>query len=432
MNNLQEMSAPSKVEDLVEELLIDIKDLEPEPAFVQCCIYRVPKKIRSTNEKFYTPQLISIGPFHYGDKKLADMEEKKKRYMKQFLQRITSDNRDKILTFIKDNEHRIRNCYAEIFTLESHKFVMMIMYDAIFIIELFVRNKSRRNRASDSLLATAAGRHTLCKDLELLENQLPFFVLEEIYMLANLSGPQTPTFMELSCSFFSFFTNLKLATLPGKVEIKHFCTWRRITLLKGYPNSVLESKGWIKDLPSAVKLHESGVHFKRVDRECLLDIKFATVKRLIPFFRKHELQIPRLELYDNTEFQLRNIMALEQCCYTWDSPVCNYIKIMDSLINTEKDVDLLVAKGIISSQLGNHASVVHMFYKLNKNIHLSLSSSYKCCEDLKAHYNNRWNRRKATLRSVYFSSPWRGAGSLAAIVLLLFTVIQTVCSIMQV
>ncbi|XP_031272040.1 putative UPF0481 protein At3g02645 isoform X2 [Pistacia vera] len=426
------MSAPVKVEDLVEELLIDTKDLEPEPGFFQCSIYRVPKKIRSTNEKFYTPQLISIGPFHHGDTKLADMEEKKKRYMKQFLQRITSEKRDKILTFIKDNEQKIRNCYAEIFPLESHKFVMMIMYDAIFIIELFVKNKSRRDRASDALLATAAGRHTLCKDLELLENQLPFFVLDEIYMLVNFNSPQVPTFMELSCLFFGFFKNLKLTRLPSKVEIKHFCTWRRITLLKGYPNSVLESKGWIKDLPSAVKLHESGVHFERVDRECLLDIKFASIKRLIPFFKKYEVQIPRLELYENTECQLRNIIALEQCRYTWDSPVCNYIKIMDSLINTEKDVDLLVAKGIISNQLGNNASVIRMFNKLNENIHLSLSSSYKCCEDLKAHYNSRWNKRKATLRSVYFSNPWRSAGTVAAIILLLLTVIQTICSIMQV
>ncbi|XP_044476533.1 putative UPF0481 protein At3g02645 [Mangifera indica] len=433
MNTLQENSGTFKVQDLVEELQIGIENLKPEPLFFKCSIYRVPEKIRCTKENAYTPQLVSIGPLHNRQHThLVDMEETKKRYMKSFLGRISTEKRDKILAFIMKNEQEIRNCYVETSKLDSKEFVMMIMYDAIFIIELFLRSKSGRDRASDSLLAITAIRRTLCIDLELLENQLPYFVLEEMYKLANLVGRQIPcSFMELSRSFFGYFSKQSLA-IPRGFTVKHFCTWRRNTLLEGYRSSVLESKGWITDLPSAVKLKESGVRFKSVEGECLLNIKFEPVKGLIPCFKKYELQIPRLEIFHSTERQLRNIVALEQCSFPLDTPVCNYIKIMDYLIDTEKDVDLLVGKGVISNHLGDNASVAKMFNRLTENIHLSISSSFKCCEDLKAHYNNPWNKRKATLKSVYFSNPWRGAGTLAAIALLLFTAIQTICSTMQV
>ncbi|CAL2240902.1 unnamed protein product [Prunus armeniaca] len=51
------------------------------------CIYRVPNKLRKVNEAAYTPQLISIGPFHHGKPELKDMENHKKKYCENFLAR---------------------------------------------------------------------------------------------------------------------------------------------------------------------------------------------------------------------------------------------------------------------------------------------------------------------------------------------------------
>lgn len=117
------------------QLLINIKHkLEPAPS---CSIYRVPRSLRILNAKAYTPQIISIGPLHYGKEELVDMEKQKNRYMESFLNRITIEQWDQILTFIKDNEQHIRNCYEETFNLGSTEFVGMILYDAVFIMELF-------------------------------------------------------------------------------------------------------------------------------------------------------------------------------------------------------------------------------------------------------------------------------------------------------
>ncbi|XP_044475391.1 UPF0481 protein At3g47200-like isoform X2 [Mangifera indica] len=421
-NRNMEMTAAYK-QDLVKELLNDTDEsLKLECIRGQCSIYRVPKKIRSVNEQVYTPEVISVGPLHHDKKELSHME-KKKKYVKSFFRQIQTEKKkkiDKILSFIEDNEKRICDCYAEAFSLESHEFVTMILYDSIFILEIFLRVSL--DDASDILLLdTPAAVNTLWTDLQLFENQLPYFVLKKIYKLASVDT-SLPPFMDLCVNFFGKFMGVRLSTSTVD-KVKHFTDWRRISLLEGY--SSVSDKNWVSDLPCAVKLHESGLKFKCIEIETgqsVLDIKFEA----------NELQIPRLDVFDSTECLLRNIMALEQCLYRENAQVCNYVELMDYLINDETDVELLIGSGIISNHMGDDASVATMFNKLNQHIPKSKSSYHNLSEQLKEHYNNPWNRAKTTLKRVYFSNPWRSTATVAAIILLFLTIIGTICSILQV
>ena len=56
-------------------------------------IYRVPHHLRKLNDEAYTPQVISIGPFHRENAILQTMQGLKEEYSKRFLQRITVENR---------------------------------------------------------------------------------------------------------------------------------------------------------------------------------------------------------------------------------------------------------------------------------------------------------------------------------------------------
>ncbi|XP_031251415.1 putative UPF0481 protein At3g02645 [Pistacia vera] len=352
------MSNSTENNDMVDEVLIDIEEhSQAEPTANECCIYRVPFKIRRMKADDYTPRLISIGPLHHGKKELADMENKKKRFMKCFRDETNDQKLDEISTFIKNNERGIRHSYAEISKLNSLRYRLMIMYDAIVIIGFFVR--IAKGDRSDLLLAIDTQAYTLRSDLQLVENQLPYFVLEKIYeMYLPMAGFGLPTFMELCRSFFGQHADFKLNPLAPGETVKHFADWRRSTILKGHPEE--QPHGYMVDFPCAMKLHESGVKFKSVERECRLKVKFEKRKHRIPCFNLHELQIPHFSVHSQTECLLRNILAFEQCHYPSDTRFCNYIIFLDYLIDTEKDVDLLVGEGVIKNNLGNNTLVANL------------------------------------------------------------------------
>ncbi|KAK2650748.1 hypothetical protein Ddye_018237 [Dipteronia dyeriana] len=104
---------------------------------------------------------------------------------------------------------------------------------------------------------------------------------------------------------------------------------------------------------------------------------------------------------------------------------------MDCLIDTVKDVDLLVEKGIIVNCVGDNEVITKMFNTLGTNMIFGNSRYYDIVERMKQHYKYPWNHAKARLRSAYFSNLWTGTATVGATFLLILTVIQTVCSIMQ-
>ncbi|XP_031269389.1 UPF0481 protein At3g47200-like [Pistacia vera] len=386
-----EMMGASIKDEEHRQLVINITDHNLEP-FPDYCIYWVHRSLRKVNEDAYTPQLISIGPLHQGKEELVNMEKHKTRYMESVLQRINLERWEQMLTFIKNNEQQIRNCYAKASDLGSTEFVGIILYDTIFIIELFWRYFNYSFYASDYLIYNPSLDSVLRIELLELENQLPYFILEELYRLAYVS-PHHPTFMELSCNYFDH------------------------EMFNGIPRCTAL---------------DSGVKFKGIKRECLRDIRFERRHQRIPCFKIHELQIPCLEVDYRTETILRNVMAFEQYHYPWDTGVCSYVDLIDQLIDTGKDVDLLIEGGIIINSLGDNASITNMFNKLCSQTGFVGSCYYDLCEELKAHYNNPLNHTKATLNRVYFSNLWKGTATVAAGLLLLLTMIQAMTSIKQV
>ncbi|KAK0608935.1 hypothetical protein LWI29_038389 [Acer saccharum] len=125
-------------------------------------------------------------------------------------------------------------------------------------------------------------------------------------------------------------------------------------------------------------------------------------------------------------------MAFELFYYPIDTKLCHYADLMNRLIDTTEDVDLLVEKGIIVNHLGDAQSVVKMFNGICKDITLTPSPYTEVIRQMKTHYRQPWNRWKATLKRTYFSDIWTGTATFAAVFLLILTIIQVVCSILQV
>ncbi|XP_031272049.1 UPF0481 protein At3g47200-like [Pistacia vera] len=398
------------------------------------CIHKVPTNLRRENEGACTPLLIAIGPYHHGKVELADMEEHKMRYKEEFNDRFGQDKQKEFKKYIRDNESQIRRYYADPSNLSSANFVKMILLDSVFIIELFLRyyRRDRRNFLVENLWLGAIRR-----DLQLLENQLPYFVLEELYELAfpspALDENLIPPFRYLSCVFFCLHVPPNIPPLNKEIKVKHFTDLCRQALM-GTKKPKLDAIKTVKGLPRAVELRKSGVKFRpHMDRKkYLVDINLRRRKRPVPLFNVVELQIPPMCINNYTESLIRNVMAFEQCYYPSYAYVCSYIGLMGCIIADEKDVDLLVRKEIISNQVGSNAVIVDIFKKLGKKIRPSFSYYSDICDDLRDHYHNPWNHTIAKLKRKYFKNPWRGTRTVVATICLLLAFIQILIPILDV
>nr|POF06614.1 hypothetical protein CFP56_17344 [Quercus suber] len=232
------------------------------------------------------------------------------RYFKAFCSRTSRIPEDLAMglgSIIEQNELKICRSYAEKPKQDENQFVKMIILDAIFIIELVLRNNEKLEEKQDE------------------------------HILNNLD----PT-------------------------------------------------GKIRHLYCATKLDEAGVKFKAVQERSLLDIKFRKDRCLercpffnclwllnclpcmkcVPCFEKMQpfLELPVFEVGNAAECVFRNIMALEQCHYPKQAFISSYILLLDYLINTEKDVDLLVERKAIVNRLGSDEAVAKLVNKLGHQI----------------------------------------------------------------
>ncbi|KAJ7964939.1 hypothetical protein O6P43_014668 [Quillaja saponaria] len=192
----------------------------------ECCIYWVPPHIRKVNDEAYTPKVISIGPFHSGKDRLQLMERLKLRYLKSFLERAHHKSLEYWVAYIKDLNPSIRSYYANIIELSDDKLVKVTLVDACFILELFLRNNSSGWTAEDGTMLKPWLSTTMKVDLMLLENQLPFFVLQQIFNEAfpnrqDNNGGVLPSLLQLSFEYFAYYNNQRLEASTD-VSIQHF------------------------------------------------------------------------------------------------------------------------------------------------------------------------------------------------------------------
>ncbi|ESR59291.1 DUF862 domain-containing protein [Citrus sinensis] len=360
-----------------------------------CCIYRVPQETRCLNESDFTPQVISIGPLHHGKEELKEMEEHKRRYLKHFLQR-TKVGIEEFLTFIKDKEAKLRSYNSENIELTSDAFVTMILVDSIFMIECLLRYSNPDLVTNDDRifgkslyihLQGPAGANTL------LVNQLPFFILNDLFILAKtaIHGEVLDglSLIELVISLMRDLAGRVLLIQKNILE-QHFSKAEHmLDLLRLCLEPSDERSSQPQSIPNATELHQAGVKFQVGSSEHLLNI---TINKGI-------LEIPLLTIYDTTEGLFRNLHAFEtvhcDSCY-----INGYIIMMKNLVVTANDADLLVQNG--------YSALV---------------------QDLKAYCRYPLHRWKANLKQNYFNTPWASISVIAAVVLLLFTIIQAVCSI---
>ncbi|KAI6681361.1 hypothetical protein NL676_035242 [Syzygium grande] len=330
-----------------------------------CCIFTVPEWLRQSNEEAYTPRVVAIGPYHRLNPSLMPMEDHKLRYLENFLQ---------------DNQNCNLEDYVEQVLLMHSGYQMTLPRDRIF---------GKPWMLSD-----------VRRDMTLLENQMPFFVIQRLFIMARGTHEDcTPgLLLELVDEFFNPIT--KMERFPGSLmwsEVKHLVDAIRHFLLLSVMAPDNGNEG-IKFAPSAMELVAAGVKLRRGESKCLLDIEF-----------EKGAQNPVSHRY-----------------------LTDYMAFMDGLVDTPSDAELLINKGIIENWLSNKEDAANLINTFGKEI--EICDDYYFCslsDKLIKHCQSPCNKWKATLKHDHCRNPWVVISVIAAAVLLLLTVAQTVCSILS-
>ena len=228
--------------------MVERPEIEPSK---QCRIYEVPHPLRKWNEEAYTPQVVSIGPFHHKNERLKAMEEHKERHFRSFVKRSAINSESlvgEMVDEIRKMEESIRGCNEETINLNSDWFVKMILVDASFILELFIRDSSEK-RPSDDPVFVQPRFSSIRLDLLLLENQLPFFVIEKLYHLAF--SPSDYNLLRLPLDCFSYFNIQRIEDHDSRVKkdsIEHFTDLIRTFQLPPLENLPKRDRPHIKHL----------------------------------------------------------------------------------------------------------------------------------------------------------------------------------------
>eukprot|EP00268_Persea_americana_P001514 TRINITY_DN10466_c0_g1_i1.p1 TRINITY_DN10466_c0_g1~~TRINITY_DN10466_c0_g1_i1.p1 ORF type:complete len:510 (-),score=69.43 TRINITY_DN10466_c0_g1_i1:428-1840(-) len=386
-----------------------------------CSIHRIPPSLRHFDEKTYVPQIISIGPLHYAKRKdvLQAMEEHKWRYLHAILGRNGEDCLLRCLRKVKELEEQARECYSEeIDGLDSKSFVEMLVLDACFIIELFCRfSEETCSDIGDPILDLLFP--TITTDLIMLENQIPFFILQELSNLMDIPDSLLP---DMARYFFSSTSSLRCMFTESSIEYPnlqchHLLHFLHLNCLLSLENEDPPSE-YPGPIPCASELQAAGIKFKKGVASSFLQIKY----------REGKIEIPPSKISQMAEPMLLNLVAFEQCCPRIKPHITSYIFFMDDLVNSARDVKILSQKGIIIEMLGTSEDIATLFNKLGRDVWMpDIRRNYlnSVSGRIKESTKSVWPKFRATLMRDYFNNPWAFISFLAAVVLLVFTFFQT-------
>ncbi|OMO93012.1 hypothetical protein COLO4_17151 [Corchorus olitorius] len=437
-------SVAVNVESLVSSLELELGNtcLSMPPSY---CIFRTPSILFRHRKKAFLPNCFSIGPMHRNNKNLVATNKIKMKYLKGLLSRVAPTHPETLTLSEEARQQKIlTNCINNIKAIErkasdyyaghdyaaelGDEFVKMLMLDGCFIVELFRKNAYEDIREqNDPIFSMSCMLQFLRHDLILLENQIPWFVLQTLFDITKFPS-ETKSLIELALYFFANIFQSKTVPLKPAIfqdqDIKHILDLLRLSsVLPSKVKDCTDLTSW-EPVRSLIKLKEAGVQVKVVEAESILDIRFT---------KKGILEIPSLLIQGTTETIFRNLIAYEQCLPNCPPIFISYAKVLDNLIDIPNDLDILCNdSGILWNKKekfwDNWLSpddATQCFNNLYNDTYVKQFYYSKLCGDLNHYCKLCWPRWRASYVHNYFSKPWAIAAQIYAVIILFFTLWQT-------
>lgn len=400
-------------------------------------IETVPLILRSDkrNEGCYDPRVVSVGPYHHGKQNLQKAENLKPRLAQRFVSHSHNhmeEFRHKVWEKIDD----ARSSYVDGSTdkFSDEEFTEMMLLDACLVLAYIEHDQ----RTLDEIV-TCLGMQALSDSgidiFFLLENQLPFLVLE-IVMSLKFQGNEWMDVLDTFCDMLSFGVeeynnNAKASEICKKQPlhlIEYFWLRERAfnenTLKSRSSTARISAKQSINKFMcsySVSGLKRMGIYVRPTGIRSRKGVEFTS------FFFFGVLKLPPLFFTPGWIVRRSNQVAYELGLNDRDNqPTIAYLNFMKLLINRPDDVKELCSKAILFTTFSSDEEVVEKFNGIITAPEKDFSIYDEVEEKIQMfYYHNKWKSWTAELQHNHFSSPWKFIGFLAATSLLFMTFLQT-------
>ncbi|KAG9144805.1 hypothetical protein Leryth_024838 [Lithospermum erythrorhizon] len=308
--------------------------------------------------------------------------------------------------------------------------------DCLFILEIIWRYTCGGPEDAVDGLSSAGIFLQARSDLIVFNNQLPFSVLEALF---NLAFPDHEgsnwNFLKLCIIFFSecmlvteysqALESIHLQQKKSETEIENFLDLIRKCHSPSFARQPPADPTKLTEMRRAINVVEAGMVIKPApDNRSVCSIRYT----------RGVLEIPKLKITGKSEHLLKNVIKYEMRHHPYDTVIIDYLHFMDGLIKTAKDVDVLLNKKVLQNFYGDSKDVADLFNSITREAPLFPSGfCYHGISEAVNEYcevpRHRW---RASFKRNYCSSPWLIASTGAAVLLIILTLIQTICSIISI
>ncbi|KAL3679528.1 hypothetical protein R1sor_022484 [Riccia sorocarpa] len=189
-------------------------------------------------------------------------------------------------------------------------------------------------------------------------------------------------------------------------------------------------------IPSATSLRRVGIKVRVTDDSLTLpSIEFVKQNKFV-LWHEYILLVPKLKVHGDTASMFRNLALYEQIkddgyCHRGD--MRNYLYLMNCLLNTVEDVQLLINTGVILNLLGSAEAVYNKWKPMFYGLYIPneppryWGELQKAFRELQKSKSNRW---LAEFRDRHLSSAVIFASSVIFFVIFIATVGQTIYAVL--
>ncbi|GLJ35860.1 hypothetical protein SUGI_0719760 [Cryptomeria japonica] len=157
-------------------------------------VFGVPKELLAMTPEAYIPQCVSIGPYHHSRSQLYEMESYKVSAVRRFEKTLTGGCKfESVVEEVKKYDWQIRNCYHKYLDYNKETLAWLMALDASFVLDCLQFQVERADQPSSQVSShgkllgrvldptgRSAIHNAIIRDLMMLENQLPLFLLQKL------------------------------------------------------------------------------------------------------------------------------------------------------------------------------------------------------------------------------------------------------------